>query len=143
VDLAKYPLEDNEDESVCVTLDAARIVFLTPSEALLSLRDGALYLLRLDAPAGVVDRLSVVPTRLSSVVSTCLVVDEGRRFLFQGSRLGDSLLLRLNNAFEKVGTALVVCALGVVGCSYSVGRPPPPPCSPPPPRCPASLGRRL
>jgi len=95
VDLAKYPLENNEDESVCVTLDAARIVFLTPSEGLLSLRDGALYLLRMDTPAGVVRRLSVVPTRLSSVVSTCLVVDEGRRFLFQGSRLGDSLLLRL------------------------------------------------
>ena len=117
MDVSRYPLDTNDDESVCIALNGCRVAFLNAVEGLLSLRDGSLYLISLDAPAGVVDSLSVSSLRVTSAVSSCLVVDDDRRFLFQGSRLEDSVLLRLK-ASLKVRSPRVACVVCTTRCGH-------------------------
>ena len=76
-----------------LSLDCAEAEFLTPERAVISLKGGELYVLSL-----LVDGMRSVrgfhfDRAAASVLTTCLSVLE-ERFLFLGSRLGNSLLLQ-------------------------------------------------
>ena len=81
-------------DGVKLTLDCARATFMTPERAVISLKGGELYVLSLlmgDHTRGV--RGFHFDRAAASVLTTCLTLCEDH-YLFLGSRLGNSLLLR-------------------------------------------------
>lgn len=81
-------------ELVSLTLDCAQAVFITPERAVISLRGGEIYVMSLILDGGIRSvRGFHFDRAAASVLTTCLTVLEDR-FLFLGSRLGNSLLLQ-------------------------------------------------
>lgn len=77
-----------------LTLDCAQAVFITPERAVISLRGGEIYVMSLILDGGIRSvRGFHFDRAAASVLTTCLTVLEDR-FLFLGSRLGNSLLLQ-------------------------------------------------
>ncbi|KAK7505375.1 hypothetical protein BaRGS_00003537 [Batillaria attramentaria] len=98
---SSFPLRPQED--VKLTLDAVRVALIDSDRCVLSLKGGELYVLTL-----VVDGMRCVrgfhfDKAASSVLTSCMcVIPDG--YLFLGSRLGNSLLLRYQE--KKSGTVL-------------------------------------
>ncbi|XP_017784844.1 PREDICTED: cleavage and polyadenylation specificity factor subunit 1 isoform X1 [Nicrophorus vespilloides] len=86
-----FPLKPQED--LKVSLDCAQVGFLDDDTLVLSLKGGELYVLTLLADSMRYVRSFHFEKSASSVLTTCLCVCENN-FLFLGSRLGNSLLLR-------------------------------------------------
>ncbi|KAG5672216.1 hypothetical protein PVAND_002358 [Polypedilum vanderplanki] len=86
-----FPLRPQD--GVKISLDAAQIAFISNDKLVLSLKDGELYVLSLVADSMRSVRSFHFSRAASSVITSCvcLMHDE---YLFLGSRLGNSLLLR-------------------------------------------------
>ena len=81
-------------EGVNMALDCCQAEFLTPERAVISLKGGELYVLSLLLDGGMRSvRGFHFDRAAASVLTTCLAVVEDR-YLFLGSRLGNSLLLQ-------------------------------------------------
>ncbi len=98
-----------------MTLDCAQAEFLTPERAVISLKGGELYVLSL-----LVDGMRSVrgfhfDRAAASVLTSCLAVLE-ERWLFLGSRLGNSLLLQFTEkelGSVYAGTTSGLAAVGL------------------------------
>lgn len=80
-------------DGVKLTLDCAQAQFMTPERAVISLKGGELYVLSLLLDGMRSVRGFHFDRAAASVLTTCLTVCEDR-YLFLGSRLGNSLLLQ-------------------------------------------------
>lgn len=97
-----FPLKPQED--IKISLDCAQTGFLEDDTLVLSLKNGDLYVLSLVADSMRYVRSFHFHLAASSVLTTCLCVCE-HNFLFLGSRLGNSLLLRFQ---EKCNETIVL-----------------------------------
>ncbi len=98
VDSSKYRVIRNPEENpLDLALDSCKLCFVSPTLALLALKDGELYTVRLHISAGAVASLSVVPESFSAGITSCFAAhrDRDETLLFQGSRLSDSLLMSM------------------------------------------------
>ncbi|KAL7640863.1 UNVERIFIED_CONTAM: hypothetical protein RMT77_008000 [Armadillidium vulgare] len=86
-----FPLR--KQEGVILALDNACAEFLTEDRVVISLKTGELYVLTLVADSMRSVRSFHLDKSASSVLTCCMSVCEGQ-YLFLGSRLGNSLLLR-------------------------------------------------
>lgn len=86
---------------VGIALDAARDVFLADDQLLVSLKGGELYIFHLLSDGRTVNDIQLTKAG-SSVITSCMATLSGEgadeRFLFLGSRVGDSLLLQYTTA---------------------------------------------
>lgn len=88
-----FPLKIQEN--VCLTLEGVCVTTLGPQKLALSLRSGQLYLLTLLADSVRSIRSFHFDKAAASVLTTCMCICEDG-FMFLGSRLGNSLLLRFS-----------------------------------------------
>ncbi|CAB3240456.1 unnamed protein product [Arctia plantaginis] len=88
-------------EGVCVTLDGSVAAWLGEARLALSLRGGQLYVLTLLADSVRTVRSFHLDRAAASVLTTCMCVIE-EDFLFLGSRLGNSLLLRVTERENRM-----------------------------------------
>ncbi|XP_063911072.1 cleavage and polyadenylation specificity factor subunit 1 [Zophobas morio] len=96
-----FPLKQQEDLNV--SLDCAQAAFLEDDTLVLSLKGGELYVLTLLADSMRYVRSFHFEKAAASVLTTCISVCENN-FLFLGSRLGNSLLLRFTEKSNEVIT---------------------------------------
>ncbi|CAH1107318.1 unnamed protein product [Psylliodes chrysocephalus] len=96
-----FPLKPQED--LKITLDCAQVGFLDDDALVLSLKGGELYVLTLLADSMRCIRSFHFEKAAASVLTTCICVCENN-FLFLGSRLGNSLLLRFTEQSNEVIT---------------------------------------
>lgn len=88
---SSFPLRPQED--VKLTLDCVQVALIDPERCVLSLKGGELYILTLIVDGMRCMRGFHFDRAASSVITSCMcVIPDG--FLFLGSRLGNSLLLR-------------------------------------------------
>ncbi|KAI5632706.1 mono-functional DNA-alkylating methyl methanesulfonate n-term domain-containing protein [Phthorimaea operculella] len=88
-------------EGVCITLDAACVAPLGEGRLALSLKGGQLYVLTLISDSVRSVRSFHLDRAAASVLTTCMCVIE-EDFLFLGSRLGNSLLLRVTERENRM-----------------------------------------
>ncbi|XP_046972661.1 cleavage and polyadenylation specificity factor subunit 1 [Vanessa cardui] len=88
-------------EGVCVTLDGARVAWLGDTRLALALRGGQLYVLTLLSDSVRSVRSFHLDRAAASVLTSCMCVIE-EDFLFLGSRLGNSLLLRVTERENRM-----------------------------------------
>ncbi|CAH0697287.1 unnamed protein product [Spodoptera exigua] len=88
-------------EGVCITLDGSCVAGLGEGRLALSLRGGQLYVLTLLADSVRTVRSFHLDRAAASVLTTCMCVIE-EDFLFLGSRLGNSLLLRVTERENRM-----------------------------------------
>ncbi|XP_028164475.1 cleavage and polyadenylation specificity factor subunit 1-like [Ostrinia furnacalis] len=88
-------------EGVCITLDGACVAPLGEARLALSLRGGQLYVLTLLSDSVRSVRSFHLDRAAASVLTTCMCVIE-EDFLFLGSRLGNSLLLRVTERENRM-----------------------------------------
>ncbi|XP_037085613.1 cleavage and polyadenylation specificity factor subunit 1-like [Pollicipes pollicipes] len=102
---SRFPLKTLD--SVKMTLDCAHSVFVTPDQLVVSLRTGELYVVTLVADSMRSVRDFNFERAASSVLTTCMTVCDDH-YLFLGSRLGNSLLLRIQEkkALDRDGEPL-------------------------------------
>lgn len=86
-----FPLK--AQEGVCITLEGAQATFLSHDRVVLSLKNGELYVLTIHADTMRSVRNFHFEKAAASVLTTCMCICE-ENYLFLGSRLGNSLLLR-------------------------------------------------
>jgi cleavage and polyadenylation specificity factor subunit 1 len=96
-----FPLKPQEDLNV--SLDCAQAAFLEDDTIVLSLKGGELFVLTLLADSMRYVRSFHFEKAAASVLTTCISVCENN-FLFLGSRLGNSLLLRFTEKSNEVIT---------------------------------------
>ncbi|EFA00240.2 cleavage and polyadenylation specificity factor subunit 1 isoform X2 [Tribolium castaneum] len=96
-----FPLKPQDD--LCISLDCAQATFLEDDTIVLSLKGGELYVLTLLADNMRYVRSFHFEKAAASVLTTCISVCENN-FLFLGSRLGNSLLLRFTEKCNEVIT---------------------------------------
>ncbi|KAK4873313.1 hypothetical protein RN001_015342 [Aquatica leii] len=96
-----FPLKPQED--LKVSLDCAQVGFLADDQLVLSLKGGELYVLTLLADSMRYVRSFHFDRAAASVLTTCICIFEDN-FLFLGSRLGNSLLLRYTEQDNQVIT---------------------------------------
>lgn len=96
-----FPLKPQEELNV--SLDCAQVGFLEDDTLVLSLKGGELYVLTLLADSMRYVRSFHFEKAAASVLTTCICVCENH-FLFLGSRLGNSLLLRFTEKSNEVIT---------------------------------------
>ncbi|XP_018335377.1 cleavage and polyadenylation specificity factor subunit 1 [Agrilus planipennis] len=96
-----FPLKPQEN--VCVSLDCAQVAFLSDDQLVFSLKGGELYVLTLIADTMRYVRSFHFDKAASSVLTTCICICEDN-FLFLGSRLGNSLLLRYTEKDNQIIT---------------------------------------
>ncbi|XP_055694304.1 cleavage and polyadenylation specificity factor subunit 1 [Lutzomyia longipalpis] len=89
----QFPLKPQD--GVKITLDTAQMTFIDNDKLVMSLKNGELYVLTLCADSMRSVRSFHFSKAASSVLTSCICVCE-EEFLFLGSRLGNSLLLRLS-----------------------------------------------
>ncbi|KAK9877151.1 hypothetical protein WA026_016894 [Henosepilachna vigintioctopunctata] len=94
-----FPLKPQE--GIKISLDCAQTGFLEDDTLVLSLKNGDLYVLTLLADSMRYVRSFHFHLAASSVLTTCLCICE-HNFLFLGSRLGNSLLLRFQEKCNEV-----------------------------------------
>ncbi|XP_030026309.2 cleavage and polyadenylation specificity factor subunit 1 [Manduca sexta] len=94
-----FPLRIQEGS--CVTLDGARVAPLGEGRFALSLRGGQLYVATLLADSVRSVRSFHLDRAAASVLTSCMCVIE-EDFLFLGSRLGNSLLLRVSERENRM-----------------------------------------
>ncbi|CAL8131581.1 unnamed protein product [Orchesella dallaii] len=88
-----FPLRDQEN--VNMTLDSCQADFLSHEKVLLSLKGGELYVMTLLCDAMRSVRGFHFDKAASSVLTSCILICD-KDYVFLGSRLGNSLLLRLS-----------------------------------------------
>lgn len=88
-------------EGVCISLDAACVVLLGDSKLALSLKGGQLYVLTLLSDSVRSMRSFHLDRAAASVLTTCMCIIE-EDFVFLGSRLGNSLLLRVTERENRM-----------------------------------------
>ncbi|XP_053620009.1 cleavage and polyadenylation specificity factor subunit 1 [Plodia interpunctella] len=88
-------------EGVCITLDGACVAPLGEGRFALSLRGGQLYVITLLSDSLRTVRSFHLDRAAASVLTTCMCVIE-EDFLFLGSRLGNSLLLRVTERENRM-----------------------------------------
>ncbi|KAL0860312.1 hypothetical protein ABMA27_009720 [Loxostege sticticalis] len=88
-------------EGVCITLDGACVAPLGEGRLALSLKGGQLYVLTLLSDSVRSVRSFHLDRAAASVLTTCMCVIE-EDFLFLGSRLGNSLLLRVTERENRM-----------------------------------------
>lgn len=98
---SNFPLKPQED--IKITLDCVQVAFLEEDTLVLSLKGGELYVLTLLADSMRYIRSFHFEKAAASVLTTCISVCENN-FLFLGSRLGNSLLLRFTEQANEVIT---------------------------------------
>ncbi|XP_021710072.1 cleavage and polyadenylation specificity factor subunit 1 [Aedes aegypti] len=94
-----FPLKPQD--GVRISLDAAQVCFIEPEKLVLSLKGGELYVLTLCADSMRSVRSFHFSKAASSVLTCCICVVE-EEYLFLGSRLGNSLLLRFKEKDESM-----------------------------------------
>ncbi|CAG9824249.1 unnamed protein product [Phaedon cochleariae] len=98
---SSFPLKPQDD--IKITLDCVQVEFLEEDTLVLSLKGGELYVLTLLADSMRYIRSFHFEKAAASVLTTCICVCENN-FLFLGSRLGNSLLLRFTEKANEVIT---------------------------------------
>ncbi|KAJ8922194.1 hypothetical protein NQ315_004131 [Exocentrus adspersus] len=98
---SSFPLKAQDD--IKITLDCVQVGFLEEDTLVLSLKGGELYVLTLLADSMRYVRSFHFEKAAASVLTTCICVCENN-FLFLGSRLGNSLLLRFTESRNEVIT---------------------------------------
>ncbi|KAJ8942077.1 hypothetical protein NQ318_004102 [Aromia moschata] len=98
---SSFPLKPQED--IKITLDCVQVGFLDDDTLVLSLKGGELYVLTLLADSMRYVRSFHFEKAAASVLTTCICICENN-FLFLGSRLGNSLLLRFTEKCNEVIT---------------------------------------
>uniref|UniRef100_A0A8D8U9P9 Cleavage and polyadenylation specificity factor subunit 1 n=1 Tax=Cacopsylla melanoneura TaxID=428564 RepID=A0A8D8U9P9_9HEMI len=88
-----FPLEQQEGTTIC--LEGAQCAFIDTDKAVISLKGGELYVLTLQTDSVRSVRRFHFEKSAASVLTTCICVC-GDNYLFLGSRLGNSLLLRFS-----------------------------------------------
>ncbi|XP_041971473.1 cleavage and polyadenylation specificity factor subunit 1 [Aricia agestis] len=88
-------------EGACITLDGAQVAPLGETRLALALRGGQLYVLTLLADSVRSVRSFHLDRAAASVLTSCMCVIE-EDFLFLGSRLGNSLLLRVTERENRM-----------------------------------------
>ncbi|XP_053680866.1 cleavage and polyadenylation specificity factor subunit 1 isoform X1 [Anopheles nili] len=94
-----FPLKPQD--GVRISLDAAQVCFIEPEKLVLSLKGGELYVLTLCADSMRSVRNFHFNKAAASVLTSCICVCEDE-YLFLGSRLGNSLLLRFKEKDESL-----------------------------------------
>uniref|UniRef100_A0A182SNX7 RSE1/DDB1/CPSF1 first beta-propeller domain-containing protein n=1 Tax=Anopheles maculatus TaxID=74869 RepID=A0A182SNX7_9DIPT len=94
-----FPLKPQD--GVRMSLDAAQVCFIEPEKLVLSLKGGELYVLTLCADSMRSVRNFHFNKAAASVLTSCICVCEDE-YLFLGSRLGNSLLLRFKEKDESL-----------------------------------------
>lgn len=84
-----------------ITLDTAQMTFIENDKLVMSLKNGELYVLTLCADSMRSVRSFHFSKAASSVLTSCICVCE-EEYLFLGSRLGNSLLLRLTQKDQSM-----------------------------------------
>ncbi|XP_019876681.2 cleavage and polyadenylation specificity factor subunit 1 [Aethina tumida] len=98
---SSFPLKPQED--IKISMDCAQVGFLEDDTLVLSLKGGELYVLTLLADSMRYVRSFHFEKAAASVLTTCICICENN-FLFLGSRLGNSLLLRFTEKANEVIT---------------------------------------
>ncbi|XP_072946288.1 cleavage and polyadenylation specificity factor subunit 1 [Epargyreus clarus] len=88
-------------EGVCITLDGARVAALGDTRFAVALKGGQLYVLTLLSDSVRSVRSFHLDRAAASVLTSCMCVIE-EDFLFLGSRLGNSLLLRVTERENRM-----------------------------------------
>ncbi|XP_047519601.1 cleavage and polyadenylation specificity factor subunit 1 [Pieris napi] len=88
-------------EGVCITLDGAKVATLGESRVALALRGGQLYVLTMLSDSVRSVNSFHLDRAAASVLTSCMCVIE-EDFLFLGSRLGNSLLLRVTERENRM-----------------------------------------
>ncbi|XP_035792501.1 cleavage and polyadenylation specificity factor subunit 1-like [Anopheles albimanus] len=94
-----FPLKPQD--GVRISLDAAQVCFIESEKLVLSLKGGELYVLTLCADSMRSVRSFHFSKAAASVLTSCICVCE-TEYLFLGSRLGNSLLLRFREKDESL-----------------------------------------
>nr|XP_039261759.1 cleavage and polyadenylation specificity factor subunit 1-like [Styela clava] len=90
-----FPLKIQD--GLAITLDLSKAVFLSPDRLVVTLKGGELYVISLVVDSMRSVRSFHIEKAAASVLTTCItLLEEG--YLFLGSRLGNSLLLRYTEA---------------------------------------------
>ncbi|XP_055705403.1 cleavage and polyadenylation specificity factor subunit 1 [Phlebotomus papatasi] len=95
----QFPLKPQD--GVKITLDTAQMTFIENDKLVMSLKNGELYVLTLCADSMRSVRSFHFSKAASSVLTSCICVCE-EEYLFLGSRLGNSLLLRLTQKDQSM-----------------------------------------
>ncbi|XP_050311770.1 LOW QUALITY PROTEIN: cleavage and polyadenylation specificity factor subunit 1 [Anthonomus grandis grandis] len=98
---SSFPMKPQED--VKISFDCSQVGFLDDDTLVLSLKGGELYVLTLLADSMRYVRSFHFEKAAASVLTTCVCICENN-FLFLGSRLGNSLLLRFTEKANEVIT---------------------------------------
>ena len=93
-----FPLKPQD--GVKISLDCCQVTFIEPEKMVLSLKNGELYVLTLCADSMRSVRSFHFSKAAASVLTSCICVCE-EEYLFLGSRLGNSLLLRFKEKDES------------------------------------------
>ncbi|KAK3511871.1 hypothetical protein QTP70_027459, partial [Hemibagrus guttatus] len=96
-----FPLRVQEE--VKLTLDCSQAAFITSDKMVISLKGGEIYVLTLITDGMRSVRAFHFDKAAASVLTTCMVTMEPG-FLFLGSRLGNSLLLRYTEKLQECAT---------------------------------------
>ncbi|XP_058460280.1 cleavage and polyadenylation specificity factor subunit 1 [Malaya genurostris] len=94
-----FPLKPQD--GVRLSLEAAQVCFIEPEKLVLSLKGGELYVLTMCADSMRSVRSFHFSKAAASVLTSCICVVE-EEYLFLGSRLGNSLLLRFKEKDESM-----------------------------------------
>ncbi|GAA6100120.1 cleavage and polyadenylation specificity factor subunit 1 isoform X1, partial [Tachysurus ichikawai] len=96
-----FPLRVQEE--VKITLDCSQAAFITSDKMVISLKGGEIYVLTLITDGMRSVRAFHFDKAAASVLTTCMVTMEPG-FLFLGSRLGNSLLLKYTEKLQEGAT---------------------------------------
>jgi CPSF A subunit region/Mono-functional DNA-alkylating methyl methanesulfonate N-term len=92
--VCEKPSRQLDEELLEVRLDAARWSFLSRNRIMVSTLDGDLYLLHVLTDGRSAQDMSIAVERAGSAVISSCMCTLTERYLFMGSRIGDSLLIR-------------------------------------------------
>jgi cleavage and polyadenylation specificity factor subunit 1 len=87
-----FPLR-NPAGSVAITMDCSHSAFIAPEQLVVSLKGGEIYLLTL-VPDGMRGIRNILFEKAAAAVLTSCICTLGSQYIFLGSRLGNSLLLK-------------------------------------------------